>query len=276
VVSNLRSLSANEAKVLLALVEAGRDVVTTQDVISLLQVEAQARKVINTLTKKGWFVRLGHGRYVVVPPDRGPENYGENNALAMATAAIEPSYVGWWSAASFHGLTTQRPNTVTVATTKLAAPRVIEGTPVKFIKLTSRKFFGFDVFHVYGRETRISGIEKTVVDCADRPKLCGGPSELARILYGAKRRANPSSLVETAVKMSSISLLQRLGFIVDIVGWELPAECRDELRSRIPSSARSVLGAKEKLPSHIGYVSEWGLFVNVSKQRLLADVPRES
>jgi predicted transcriptional regulator of viral defense system len=275
-ISNLRSLSANEAKVLLTLIEEGRDVVDTHDVIALLEVEAKARKVIYSLTRKGWLVRLGNGRYIVVPPERGPENYGENNALGLAVAALDPSYIGWWSAASFHGLTTQRPTTITVATTKLAAPRIIEGTPVKFIKITSRKFFGFHVFTVYGRETRIASVEKTIVDCIDRPKLCGGFAELTRIVYGAKRMVNSANVVEAAVQMRSVSLLQRLGFLADLVGWKITSDSLDELHRRIPSSARSVVGDQRKLDSHIGYVSDWGLFVNISKQRLLADVPRES
>jgi hypothetical protein len=37
--------------------------------------------------------------------------------LALATAAVTPSYVGWWSAASVHGFTTQIPLTAFIAVT---------------------------------------------------------------------------------------------------------------------------------------------------------------
>ena len=69
---------------------------------------------MRNLIKKGWLARLVGGRYMLLPPEYGPENRGENNPIALAAA--EPSYVGWWSAAAFHGFTTQKPMAVTVAT----------------------------------------------------------------------------------------------------------------------------------------------------------------
>ena len=273
--SNLRTLGANEARVLLTFLEEGRQVVSAREILPLLGDERKGRKVIETLIRKGWLVRLGGGKYIILPPDRGPENYGENNALALASASVTPSYVGWWSAAAFHGLTTQRPSIVTMATRKDVAPRSIEGTQVKFIKLPEYEFFGFNAYTIFGREARISTIEKTVVDCADRPRLCGGATELARIVYGAKRSADQRNLVQTALRMRSVSLLQRLGFLTDLVGWMLQEKLRDELRLNIPSSARSTFGRDSKNDHDIGYVHQWGLFVNISSQRLLADVPQE-
>ena len=61
---------------------------------------------MRNLIKKGWLARLVGGRYMLLPPQYGPENLGENNPIALAAA--EPSYVGWWSAAAFHGFTTQK------------------------------------------------------------------------------------------------------------------------------------------------------------------------
>ena len=52
---------------------------------------------------------------MLLPPEHGPDNLGENNILALAAAAVEPSYIGWWSAAAYHGFTTQKPMTVFVA-----------------------------------------------------------------------------------------------------------------------------------------------------------------
>ena len=80
---------------------------------------------------------------MLLPPEHGPENLGENNVLALAAAAVEPSYVGWWSAASWHGFTTQKPMTVFVAVTRQTPPEVIEGSAVRFVKVTARKFFGY-------------------------------------------------------------------------------------------------------------------------------------
>ena len=52
---------------------------------------------------------------MLLPPEHGAENIGENNTLAFASAAVDKSYIGWWSAAAYHGFTTQKPMAVTVA-----------------------------------------------------------------------------------------------------------------------------------------------------------------
>src|SRR5208283_2638212 len=92
--TNLRTLGPKESKVILSLREQGREVVHAADIIDLLGSEPTARKVIRNLIRKGWLTRLVGGRYLFLPPEHGPENLGENNALALASAVVEPSYVG--------------------------------------------------------------------------------------------------------------------------------------------------------------------------------------
>jgi len=60
-------------------------------------------------------------------------NRARRTADIIELAGSEPSYVGWWSAASFHGFTTQKPMTVFVAVTKQVPTRAIEGTEVQFV-----------------------------------------------------------------------------------------------------------------------------------------------
>jgi predicted transcriptional regulator of viral defense system len=270
----LRTLGPNEARLVLSLREQGRSVVRAAEVIQILGSESTARKVIRNLLRKGWLSRLVGGRYMFLPPEYGPENLGENNVLALASALSDPSYVGWWSAASFHGLTTQKPMSIAVATLHQIPPRTIEGADIRFVKLTPRKFFGFTTYNVYGREVTISTPAKTVVDCADRPDLAGGPAELARVVHGSSATLDPHELSSMALQMKSTALLQRLGFVADLTSWKWPDEVRRQIRSAIPRSARSSFGRPERQPSDIGYVAEWGIFVNATKQDLLADVPQ--
>src|SRR5690242_13031728 len=198
---NLRTLGPKEAKVVLSLTEQGRDVVRAADIIELAGSESSARKVIRNLLKKGWLSRLVGGKYLLLPPERGPENLGENNAFALASRVVEPSYVGWWSAASFHGFTTQKPMTIFVAVTKQVPTRTIEGAAVQFVTIAPRKFFGFQSYKVYDRPVVISSPEKTVTDCVDRPDLCGGVTELTRIVYGAHAEVDSAKLIDAAVAM---------------------------------------------------------------------------
>jgi predicted transcriptional regulator of viral defense system len=272
--SNLRTLGPAESKVVLSLREQGRSVVKASEIAALLDSEATARKVIRNLLRKGWLSRILGGRYMLLPPEHGPENLGENNMLALAAAAVEPSYVGWWSAASFHGFTTQRPMTVFVATLKRAPRRTIEGTDVRFVKVTARKFFGASPHDIYGRSVLVSSPEKTVVDCLDRPDLCGGPSELTRIVHSALGSVEISAIVAAALLMRSRAVLQRLGFLADLVGRPLPEEQRAVVRAAIPKSTRAPFGRKDKREGDIGYVAAWGLLVHARREDLLAEVPR--
>lgn len=272
--TTLRSLGPAEARVVLSFREQGRDVVEAEDILSLLDSEHTGRKVIRNLLRKGWLTRLKGGRYMLLPPERGAENLGENNPLAVAAAVVEASYIGWWSAAAFHGFTTQQPATVFVAVTRQARPRTVEEAEIRFVTVPVHKFFGFKSYSVYGRATRISDPEKTLIDCVDRPDLAGGPAEVARIVHAAMAEIDPGKLVDAAMRMKSTSLLQRLGFFTDVVERPLEEELRARVRAAIRKSARSNFGRREKRKDDIGYVADWGLFVHARKSDLLSEVPR--
>ena len=254
--------------------EQGREIVEAGDIIDLLGSEQTGRKVISNLLRKGWLTRLMGGRYMLLPPERGAENIGENNPLAVAAAAVDLSYVGWWSAASYHGFTTQKPATVFVAVRRRIARRTIEGAEIKFVTVAARKFFGFEAYNVYGRSTRISDPEKTVIDCIDRPDLAGGATELTRIVHAAMAEVDADKLLAAALQMNSKSLLQRLGFLSDIVGRPLEKELREQVRAAIPKKARSVFGARARREGDMGYVADWGILVHAHKDDLLSEVPR--
>ena len=272
--NNLRTLSPQEAQVVLSLRAEAREVVGSDDIAKILHSKEKARKVAQTLVRKGWFSRLVGGRYMLLPPEYGPFNLGENNILALASAIVAESYIGWWTAASFHGFTTQRIMTVTVAVRRQARARLVEGAEVRFVSVVARKFFGWTNETVYGRPIKISTPAKTLADCLDRPDLVGGPSELARIVFGASRIVDGEEILSTAQKMGSTALLQRFGALSDLVGWKLPGEVRNKLRLAIPKSYRSILGRKTQRDGDIGYIGDWGLFIHLASSDLLADVPR--
>jgi predicted transcriptional regulator of viral defense system len=272
--NNLRSLGPAESKVVLSFREQERSVVRAADIAALLGSKASARKVTRNLIRKGWLSRIVGGKYMLLPPERGPENLGDNISLALAAAAVDLSYIGWRSAAAWHGFTTQKPMTVFVAVLRQTLPRMIEGSNVRFIKVMPRKFFGHRPYDVYGRSVPISSPVKTLVDCLDRPDLAGGAAELTRITDSALAGIDMSELLAEAKTMKSKALLQRLGFLSDLVGRPLPDEARQSLRDAIPKSYRSHFGRAETRDGDIGYVASWGLVVNARESDLLAEVPR--
>jgi predicted transcriptional regulator of viral defense system len=144
---------------------------------------------------------------------------------------------------------------------------------VRFVKVTPRKFFGYRANDVYGRSVPISSKEKTLVDCIDRPELSGGPAELTRIACSALADIDLHELLAAAHAMKSKALLQRLGFLADLVGRPIMGEARHALRQALPKSYRSHFGRPEPRDGDIGYVAAWGLSVNARESDLLAEVP---
>ncbi len=272
--TTLRTLGPAEARVVLSFREQGQEVVEAGDIIALLRSEQTGRKVIRNLLRKGWLARLTGGRYLLLPPERGAESLGENNPLAVAAAVVADSYIGWWSAAAFHGFTTQMPATVFVAVKKQTKARTVEDTEIRFVTIPVRKFFGARAYDVYGRSVTISDPEKTVIDCIDRPDLAGGPAELTRIVHAAMPEIDQHKLLDTALQMKSTSMLQRLGFLTDLVDRPLSDDLRARLRGAIPKSTRSAFGRQDREDGDVGYVKDWGLFVHARARDLLSEVPR--
>ena len=90
-----RSLSPQESRVVLVLAEQGRREIARPEIVQLLGVSPKAADhVINSLRRKGWLERASWGKYLLIPPDQGPEALGESNLLALASRIIEPYYIG--------------------------------------------------------------------------------------------------------------------------------------------------------------------------------------
>jgi predicted transcriptional regulator of viral defense system len=274
---NLRSLGAEEAKLVLALSARHMSTVTVAEATELLGGESRARSVLRRLHDRGWLQRATAGRYVFLPPEWGAEKIEDFDVYVLASATVETGYVGWWAAASRHGFTTQVPSVLHIATDRQLAPREIQGTDVRYVKLAPKKFFGWQDMVSFGRTFRISKPEKTVVDCVDRPDLCGGLVELARIVAAATHSVLDVELADCALRVGSVSTCQRLGYLLDLVDPSYLSDVeRERLRKFIPASARSVVGRDRPQEDDVGYVRDWGLFVHARESDLLAEVPQHS
>jgi predicted transcriptional regulator of viral defense system len=272
--SNLRSLSPYESKVVLSLVEAGRREFNRTSVIDLLKVSGRsADQVIRSLRDKGWLERPGRGQYLLIPPNQGPEVTGESNLLALASRVIKPYYFAYATAAAYHGLTTQMRNKIWVAITVPGIRnRHIHDSDIRFVRISPRKFFGYSELKVFDYPVQMSDREKTVIDCVDRIDLAGDASEVRHIIATAARRIDWEKLARYLERIGSVSLVQRFGFLAESVNVQMPREVRSRLRRFLRPSSRSVLGPLSKSKDALGYNSEWKLLVNLSARQLGGDV----
>lgn len=265
----IRSLSPQESRVVLNLAEHGHREVGRQEIIRILGVSPQAADhVIRSLRRKGWLERASWGRYLLIPPNMGPEAIGEGNLLALASRITDPYYFGYGTAATHYGLTTQHRNVIWLVTPARLRDRRLLETEVRIVNPVKRKFFGFGPVDVLGYQVMMSDCEKTTIDCIDRPDLAGGVGETATILARASRRIDWHKVASYLERIGSIALARRFGWLTDHIGAEIPGDVRAELHQLAAGSSKAILGPKKPSIHAIGYQNTWQLAVHVDKEEL--------
>jgi len=266
-----RSLSQQESRVVLALNESGQREATREKIIELLGGGPKAADhVIESLRRKGWLERASWGKYLLIPPEQGPDVLGDSNLLALASHIATPYYIGYGTAAAHYGLTTQHRNVIVFVTPAHVRERRVGDSRVRIVNPAPKKFFGFESVDVLGHNVMMSGREKTAIDCVDRPALAGGAGEAAAILATASRRFDWNKAADYLERIGSGALVRRFGWLVDHVKAELPPDVRERLLRLAGRSRKAWLGPapEREVPGAIGYDKAWHLFVNVPRQEL--------
>ena len=268
-----RSLSSQESRVVLGLIEHGRKVVERQEVIDRLDVGPNAADhVIRSLCRKGWFERASWGRYLLIPPEMGPDPVGDSNVLALASQIANPYYFGYCTAAKYLGLTTQYRHIVRIVSPARRRNRRILNSEIRLVNPVRRKFFGFGPIDVFGYQVMMSDREKTAIDCIDRPRLVGGEGEAAMIFAAACRRIDWKKSLKYLEEMESKTLARRFGWLAEHVGAELPDDIYERLRKLAGGGGTSFFGRKQRKNSDIGYMKKWKLCINVGEKALQESV----
>jgi predicted transcriptional regulator of viral defense system len=267
-----RSLSPQESRVVLALAEQGRRDATRAEIIRILAGTPKAAdNVIEALRRKGWLERASWGKYLLVPPDQGPDALGDSNLLALASRIANPYYFGFGTAAAHYGLTTQHRNVIFLVTPARVRSRAIGDARVQVVNQTAKKFFGFSPVDALGQQVMMSDREKTALDCIDHPDLAGGLAEAAVIVANASRRMEWSKAIENVERIGSRPLVHRFGWLVDHVNADIPEDARTHLLRTSDRSRKTWWGAdpaRESVKNAVGFNETWRLYVNVPTSEL--------
>jgi predicted transcriptional regulator of viral defense system len=268
----VRSLSSQESRVVLALTEQGRRDATRKEIIHILGGTPKAADaVIEALRKKGWLERATWGKYLIVPPEQGPDALGDSNLLARASRVADPYYIGFGTAATHYGLTTQHRSVIFLVTPSKLRNRIVGAAHLRIINQAAKKFFGFEPVDMLGQKVMVSDREKTALDCIDHPELAGGMGEAATILANASRRFDWTKAASYVDRFGSRPLPHRLGWLLDYVQADVPQDVRTHLLARSTRTRKTWLGpdpARVHAPRAIGFDETWRLFVNVSAEEL--------
>jgi predicted transcriptional regulator of viral defense system len=269
-----RSLSDIEAKLILHLEWERQPVVTIEETMDILACSyVHARQVLHRLARRRWLTRIKPGTCELIPASRGEHAFPDTNPLFIGSVLVEPYYYAFATAAFYHGLSTQASVTVYIATSKRARRRVYEvrGKAYRLMLQPPHKFFGAVEVDAYGSQVTMAEPEKTIVDALDRPEYAGDIPEIAGMLQRGQGRLNWNRLAEYALRFESQALVQRLGYLLDILQLPLVGESRDRLAECVGKST-PYLGRRGQWGTGGKYNSAWRIVDNVPRQELLAEI----
>lgn len=266
-----RTLSQNEAKIILDLEWRGQKTVTLAELRQALGAsESYARYLAHRLVKKGWLERLRPGLFQLVPAHRGREGVADTNPLAAGAVLVSPYFFSFGTACTYHGLTEQAFAEVYLACQERRRPEMIRGKRYVFVHVLEDRFFGFGEITVFGEPVQMATVERALLDAIDRPRYAGGIGEVSNVAARAASRVSWEELLELAGRWRSSALVQRLGYFLDLHQAEMPADARSALLELVRPQSKIQLGSRRRWGTTGKLVQPWNVVENVPRDVLIS------
>lgn len=260
--TNGRPLPATASKIILTAEEENRQILTVADFMGFYEITASyARKMISELVRTGWLVRIAKGQYQLLPAKTGLDPFPMGDKFVLACQAFPDAFIAYGSAAEQHGLSLQVFNSVIIANTARSGTRSIGSLNVQLVKVATTNYLGFQSLN-RGPSVKVATLERTLIDCIDRPDLAGGISDLVEILERGKKRADLERVIELLSSYSSKSLIKKVGFLLEQFDYPL-TNAQIDLLLRMSSGVKTYLFSM-RIPgtSKSKYSRKWRLIVN--------------
>ena len=184
---------------------------TFEDVLSVGLTEKGALSLLASLKTKGIIVRLRKGLYATI----SPITKGTYASRYEIGCAIHPGgVIGYLSALNYYGLSHQANQEVTVITALRYGEEDVEGTTYRFVCEDISR----DASALFGNAPlRVCSLERAVVDCLDRPDLCGGMEEIWNCLRGL-RYLDETKVISNLEAKNTKLLYKKAGFVLQMLG----------------------------------------------------------
>ena len=268
-----RSLSNLESKLILHLEWEKLPVVTVDDAAHILGISQEyARKVLQRLAQDKWLAAIIPGKYELIPAERGEHAFPDTNPLFIGGQLVAPYYFSYATAAYFQGLTTQASQTVFIATLESKTHRrLVREKTYQIVRQSPHHFFGFREVNAYGSQIMMAEPEKTVLDALHRPIYIGDIPEIATMIWRGRNSLHWDQLSSYALRFKSQSLIQRLGYLIDLLAIPVSAAFRDNL---LASTGKNIcyLGQPSRWKKGGEYQQPWKIVDNIPHQVLLAEI----
>ena len=249
---------------LAAVMSGGRRVVTPDDVVETLAVDAPAAaKKLARWCEQGWLRRARRGLYVPVPVDASDAGSWTEDPWVLAEAVWAPCCFTGWTSAGYWSLTDQMFRTTVVKTSgrvRRAQNRLLDHDYLVGHLASEHLTWGLAPVWRGERRVLVADPGRTVIDVLDDPALIGGARHAAEVVASYLSDHPAATLLEYGDRLGNRTVFKRLGYIasrarLDVDG--LVAACADRISAGValldPSGART--GPRD---------ASWGLRVNAT------------
>jgi predicted transcriptional regulator of viral defense system len=181
--------------------------------------------VIRRLARAKLIRRVKRGVYAIAPPADwgGGEATAINWYVAAANAVRdEPYYLGYYTAMELNQMLHNPLRSVFVAVTTHHRELKFGPARIRFVKLTADKLFGQEDRRLDGHVVKVAALERTFLDCVDRPDLCGGIEEVFRGFVRRCGDLDPDRLLRFVYRLDKPVVTKRLGFLLEAAGYGNP------------------------------------------------------
>lgn len=241
-------ISANESFLLSSIRARRLPVFGVREVVSLCGWSRnRTYNTLVSLERKGILTRIKRNSYAIT-------DELATNIFRIATEAVKPSYISFWTALSRYGFTEQQ-----VMTVQLVSPRQVAGFSagpfrIEVVKFKPSRFYGYKSADGFV----IAEPEKALVDSLAYPGLCGGMGEFAKCLRTAWPGLDKKKFTEYLLKFNNKSIVSRAGHLIEYMGLYYE-QAGSLIGYRSPGFVRLDTGAKKAGP----YDNKWNVLVNV-------------
>ena len=263
-----KTLGRENSRLFTALASLGRTVFSIEEAQKISGKNYPAtQQALLRLTKAGWLVSLGAGKYAIVLPSAGDDAVPAANRLVIARELIGdvPYYISHDSALEIHNMLTRPITTVTISTPRRLKSRTVFNVPYRFITTRPKDMWGYTpVWTSAEDQVQVSDPERTILDGLARPDLCAGVSEVATGLLIRKDDLDWKKLAEYAQRLGSQAVVKRLGYLLDFYNLA-PSEILSRLQGQIGPSYALL---DPLLPKSGQFLSRWRLQLNIDTETL--------
>ena len=221
-----------------ALQSSGQYVFTRDQALKALRAsEVALKNALWRLSKGGRLASPRRGFYVIVPPEyRAAGSLPPSWFIRELMAYLgRPYYVGLLSAAALHGAAHQSPHEFQVVTDRPLRPTEVGRVRIRFAKKANLAKTPTVGIKTPTGEIRVSSPEATVLDLVRYPQHAGFLSNVATVLREIAEHLDPVKLVSAAEADDEPAYAQRLGYLLDRIGFaELAAPLAKWVSAKAP------------------------------------------